>query len=134
MRIIENLTDAYSEQLLRLYKQAWWSVDRTLDETRRCLIGSQRTIGILNESGTLVAFSRGLTDYTFKALIFDVIVDEHHRGNHLGDRLLSHIRTHPKLTGVKHFELYCRDDVLDFYVSRGFKRQSNGFHFMRAIA
>ena len=132
MRIIENLTESYCEQLLKLYKQAWWATDRTLDEAKRCLNGSQLTIGVLNESGNLVAFSRVLTDYVFKAFIFDVIVDEHHRGNQLGDRLLSHIRTHPTLAGVKHIELYCRDDVLDFYVSRGFERQSNGFHFMRA--
>ena len=108
-------------------------MDRTLNEAKRCLIGSQLTVGVLDQGGNLVAFARVLTDYTFKALIFDLIVDEPHRGNKLGDRLLAHLRAHPSLAHVKHFELYCRDDVLDFYVSRGFVEQLNEFHFMRAL-
>lgn len=131
MHIIENLPESHSEQLHRLYQQAWWAHDRTIDEARQCLLGSQLTVGILDEQERLVAFARVLTDRIFKALVFDVIVDEAHRGTHLGNRLISHVLDHPSLSQVKHIELYCRDDVLDFYVSRGFQEQSSELHLMR---
>lgn len=41
----------------------------------------------------LVAYARVLTDFTFKALIFDVIVSENQRGCGLGDKLTELIKT-----------------------------------------
>lgn len=131
MRIIEHLPESHGEQLHRLYQQAWWALERTVDEARQCLRGSQLTVGIVDEQDRLVAFARVLTDGVFKALVFDVIVDQAHRGTQLGDRLLTHVINHPMLSRVKHIELYCKDDVLDFYVSRGFEEQSSELHLMR---
>ena len=131
MRIIDHLPASRCEQLHRLYQQAWWALDRTVEEARQCLQGSQLTVGCVDEDERLVAFARVLTDGIFKALIFDVIVDEAHRGSQLGDQLIAHVVNHPRLSKVKHIELYCKDDVLGFYLDRGFEEQSPTLHLMR---
>lgn len=134
MRIIEQLSTAYSSQLLQLYLQAWWALERTTEEAERCLAGSQLTIGVVDDDGKLVGFTRVLTDYVFKALIFDVIVDQKYRGQGLGDRLISHVKSHPELSRVRHFELYCKEEVHDFYVAHGFVRQAGDLQLMRHTA
>ena len=58
MKVIYSFTDKHIEQVYWLHKQAWWSSDRTVEETKRCLEGSQVCIGILDEDDNLIAFTR----------------------------------------------------------------------------
>ncbi|TAK87874.1 MAG: N-acetyltransferase [Aquabacterium sp.] len=134
MRLIEQLSPAYRDQLHQLYLQAWWALDRTPEQAERCLAGSQLTIGIVDDDGRLVGFTRVLTDYIFKALIFDVIVDREQRGRGLGERLISHVKSHPELSRVRHFELYCKEEVHDFYVAHDFIGQAGDLQLMRYTA
>jgi GNAT superfamily N-acetyltransferase len=131
MQVIENLAPSYAAPLHRLYRQIWWGVDRTEEEAALCLQGSQLTLGVLDDAGQLIAFTRVLTDGIFKAFIFDVVVDQAHRGQGLGDVLINHVRQHPSLARVQHLELYCRNDVLDFYLERGFQEKNGEMHLMR---
>lgn len=133
MNIIYTLTEKHISQLHSLYQQEWWTKTRSLEETRSCVIGSQICIGLVDETSDLVGFSRVLTDYTFKALIFDVIVLKNHRGKGLGDKLLSLIKEHPKLKSVKHFELYCLPEMSDFYAKHGFTADVGEIKLMRLI-
>jgi GNAT superfamily N-acetyltransferase len=112
---IESLNESQVEDLHRLYQNEWWSRDRTLDATRRMLAAAEIFIALGDESGRLAAFARVLSDYVFKAFIFDVMVVPEHRGSGLGAALMDSILGHPRLARVEHFELYCRPDLVSFY-------------------
>ena len=131
MHIVHVLDRTRIEQLHALYLREWWTADRSLEETRCCVEGSQVCIGLTDDSGNLIGFVRAVTDYTFKALIFDVIVAEAHRGTGLGDRLIELVLEHPDLARVKHFELYCRPEIAPFYARHGFTAEVGGVRLMR---
>lgn len=67
MHIVETLNAQQIVQLHQLFQQEWWSESRTLEDTRRCVEGSQLCIGLIDPQETLVGFARVLTDATFKA-------------------------------------------------------------------
>ena len=131
MRIVHQLGEARIAQLHAFFAREWWTVGRSLYETRRCVEGSQVRIGLLDDAGDLIGFARVVTDYTFKALIFDVIVAEAHRGNGLGDRLVELVLEHPDLGRVRHFGLYCLPGVAPFYERHGFSTEVGGVRLMR---
>ena len=131
MNVIFNLNENHIAQLHALYQQEWWTKGRTLEETRNCVAGSQICIGLINTNDELIGFARVLTDFTFKALIFDVIVRENNRKTGLGERLLSLIKSHEKLQNVKHFELYCLPEMCDFYAKHGFTTDLGEIRLMR---
>ena len=97
MNVIQTFTEKQIRDLHQLYQREWWSASRTFEDTKSCLEGSQLCIGIVDGNGKLIGFARVLTDYVFKALIFDVIVAEESRKTGLGDKLMSLIENHPKL-------------------------------------
>jgi len=133
MNIIYSLTESHLIQLRALYQQEWWTKGRTLEETGRGVAGSQVCIGLVDTRDELVGFARVLTDYTFKAMIFDVIVRADHRKTGLGDKLLKLIKSHEKLKQVKHFELYCLPEMFDYYTRHGFTTDIGEVRLMRWI-
>jgi ribosomal protein S18 acetylase RimI-like enzyme len=73
-----------------------------------------------------VAFCRVLTDFVFRATIYDVIVAPPHRGQGLGRRLLDAITTHPRLQNVSVLWLCCEPDRVPFYEKWGFTIYNEG--------
>ncbi|HEX2750686.1 MAG TPA: GNAT family N-acetyltransferase [Verrucomicrobiales bacterium] len=119
--IIHTLTENQAQQLHALYQNEWWACERTLEEVHRLLAGNSLLFALCEgDTGTLLAFARVLTDGVFKALLFDVIVHPAHRGAGLGRTLMSHILSHPVVSGVRHVELYCRPDRTSYYGEFGF--------------
>ena len=49
MKIIDRLTEAQISQLHALYGGEWWCESRTLEQTKRCVEGSQIIIGVINK-------------------------------------------------------------------------------------
>ncbi len=131
MEVIYQLNDKHIHQLYGLYKQAWWAKDRTLDDTRKCILGSQVCIGLVNDSNDLIAFARIITDFVFKAIIFDVIVCPTNRGLGLGKKLMGIIENHDDLKTVNHIELYCLPEMNSFYESLGYSSCLGGISLMR---
>lgn len=132
IEIRDHLTEAQIADLYRLYQGEWWTNQRQEAEIRTMLKNCDLLFALVNtENDQLVGFARVLTDYVFKALILDVIVDESQRGSGLGRRLVEAITNHPALKEVRHLELYCRPDKVPFYQKWGFARASDGFNFMR---
>jgi len=100
MNVIRELSEKHIEQLHALYQAEWWTRGRSLENTKQCVSGSQICIGITSENDDLIGFVRVLTDFTFKALIFDVIVTQTERGKGLGNKLLSLVKNHA-INGVR---------------------------------
>jgi len=131
MTIIYKFSDEHIKQVHQLYKEVWWGKERTLEDTINCVQGSQVCIGILDSNDKLIGFTRIITDFIYKAIIFDVIVSTNHRNNGLGQKLMSLVRSHDKLKKVKHFELYCLPEMEAFYASFGFSTEVGGIKLMR---
>jgi len=133
-RLVHALDEPLVAQLHSLYEGEWWSKGRTLDDTRRCVAGSQVCFAIIDGTDRLVAFARVLTDFVFKALVFDVIVAPECRGEGLGDRVMTSVLQHDRLRQVRHVELYCLPEMLDYYRRLGFSEQVGAVRLMRRVA
>lgn len=131
--IVYKFNSKYIEQLHGLYQKEWWTNGRTLEETERGIGGSQICIGLVDENDDLQGFVRVLTDYIYKALIFDVIVSEKCRGGKFGEQLMELVLAHGDLKHVKHFELYCFSELSPFYEKFGFSTDVGGVKLMRCI-
>src|SRR5437870_1824724 len=113
---ISELNEGQVDDLLDLYRDEWWTQGRDARDVRRMLEASDLLVAFCDgTSKRLIAFARVLTDYVYKALILDVIVAPSHRGTGLGKALVDAVVHHPVLRTVRHFELYCRPDMIPFY-------------------
>lgn len=118
-----KLSELHKNQLHALYKKEWWSTNRSKKDVNSILQGSSFIIGIVEQStDALVGFARILTDYFKYAYIYDVIIDNRHRGKGLGKLIMHSIIKHPKLKDIKNLELTCRTEVVQFYEQYGFSR------------
>src|SRR6266550_7858998 len=131
-RVINSIDGQRLPQLMELYKDVWWAHDRTRAQVESLLKWSDLVIGLCDEADDrLVAFARVLTDRTFRAFIFDVIVSPTHRGRGLGHRLMEELLSHPIVKGVELVELYCRPELVPFYESLGFTSPASGVVLLR---
>lgn len=130
MQLVHHLTDDQIHQLHQLYQNEYWSKGRSLEDTFRCVKGST-IIFALVEQDQLLAFARVLTDYVFKALIFDVIVSPSQRAQGLGKQIIESIIGDSRLQTVKHIELYCLPELFEFYCQFGFTQETGAMQLMR---
>lgn len=133
MNVIYQLTPHNIQDLHQLYQNEWWTKGRTLSETEQCVNGSQICIWLIDEDGALQGFARVLTDYTFKALIFDLIVSSTYRGKGLGDKLVNLVKSNQELAHVKCFELYCLPALEGFYDNHNFTTDVGNISLMRCV-
>ena len=118
--IIEQLNQKQIVQLSELFKEMWWTRDRTMEEILVMLKNSISFGLIDNKTEDLVGYARVLTDEIKYAFIFDVMTVDYHRGKGLGKMLMSTIIDHPRFQRIKNFELTCAPDMVGFYVKFGF--------------
>src|SRR6188472_2347143 len=96
-------------QLLEFYRATWWAAHRTQSDVKRMLAGSDLVIPLVDgATDRLVAFARVLTDFIYRAVVFDVIVASDHRGRGLRARLMDSLVAHPRLAGIESIELVCQ--------------------------
>jgi predicted GNAT family N-acyltransferase len=121
LQVQDRLTNSQVEDLLRLYQSEWWSRGRQEADVRQMLQHCDEIVAITDTaSGRLVGFARVLTDFTYKAVICDVIVETGCRSQGIGRKLMETVVNHPRLRSVKHVELYCLPEMVPFYQRFGF--------------
>ena len=109
--------DFDAAQLIHLYRQAPWAKHRALEQAQAMLAKTDVVISAWD--GTrLVGFGRVLTDYVFRASIWDVIVDRDYQGRKIGTEIVRRILEHPTLQQVELFWLCTR--MPGFYERLGF--------------
>lgn len=133
LSVVFEFDDRQIRQLHALYQTEWWTRGRSLEDTRRCLQGSQVCVGLVDCAGNLHAFARVITDFVFKAVIFDVIVSGAARKGGLGSRLMEAITAHERLRQVRHIELYCLPELFPFYKRNGFSENVGQLQLMRIV-
>ena len=77
-----------------------------------------------------VGFARVITDYTTYAYLCDVFILAEFRGHGLGKWLVSCIRAHPRLQGLRRWSLATRD-AHGLYAQFGFRPLSNPERMMQ---
>lgn len=128
---IEQLDESQLVQVHSLMKNEWWCSDRSLEDVRRVVAGSDLMLACLNHDEEILAFSRVLTDGIFKAVLFDVIVRPDYRDRGVGKILVEQLVNHPILVSVKSIELYCPDRISGFYKGMGFDVSDSKLHCLR---
>jgi ribosomal protein S18 acetylase RimI-like enzyme len=132
--VIEKLTNEQIKDLYTLYQSEWWTKGRELSDVQQMIENSDVIVAFCEtKTKELIGFVRAITDFVYKALILDVIVKESYRGMDIGRALMDRIIEHPSLKNVKHFELYCRPEMLSFYKKWGFTEELGELHFMRRV-
>src|ERR1700758_2833069 len=95
---IERLTDPQINELHRMYQEEWWTKGRAVEDVRRMLQHTDVIVGFCEaERKRLVALARVLTDYVYKALVLDVIVEAESRGQGLARALIDAVVFHQSL-------------------------------------
>jgi predicted GNAT family N-acyltransferase len=131
-RFVEQIDDRLRGELMDLYRHEWWTNQRRDHDVARMLQHTDLVVGVCTDPGDrLVGFLRVLTDRVYKAVIFDVIVAQSHRGAGLGRRLIEYVLAHPMVAHVAHVELYCKPDLMPFYEQCGFAAPGPEMNFMR---
>ena len=89
-------------QLAELFDITWWAKDRPPDQVRRALEHSHPVLTAW-EGERMVGFTRVISDRTYRATIWDVIVRPSHQGQKIGaamiDRTLEELRRQGALPG-----------------------------------
>ncbi|WP_436926449.1 GNAT family N-acetyltransferase [Halosimplex amylolyticum] len=116
-----SLGPAATPELIDLYETYGWWADREEAPLRRALAATDEVVALRDEeTGDLVAAARVLTDYTYYAMVYDVIVRAGRRGEGLGEELLAALVTHPPLSDVD-LSLLAREGLVPFYEACGFE-------------
>lgn len=118
MDIVE-LDAADAEGLYDLYQDYEWWIDREPAEVRKA-IDNSITLGAWKDE-RLVASARILTDRTYYAKIYDVIVAADERGGGLGREFMAAVLDHESIDGLEP-ALLCREGLIPFYEACGFER------------
>ena len=122
--------DLSPEQLLKLFHQAPWAKGRTLEEASEMLRHTE--IAVCAWDGDhLVGFGRVLTDFVYRAAIWDVIVDKGYQKQGIGTEIIQRILNHPRLKKVELFWLCTRRP--GFYQKLGFSsKEQTGMVWSRS--
>lgn len=87
------------EDLQDLYQFTRWGRSRQLEQIAKMLEGTSMCFSV-RDKGHLVAFCRVLTDYVFRASLWDILVHPDYQGKGLGSRLLTYALDHPALRNI----------------------------------
>ena len=120
MTNVLDLTVEDAHALTALYQNYEWWADRDIDDVREALAETEVAVGV-EDAGSLAAAARVLTDYTYYANVFDVIVAADHRGEGVGKTLMAAVVDHPDLQHVDGLSLLCRQGLVPYYETVGFE-------------
>ena len=104
-------------KLTHLFNQAPWAKGRTEADAKQMLANTDLSVCVW-DGERLVGFGRVLTDYVYRASIWDIIVDKTYQGQGIGAELVRRILNHPRLKKVQLFWLCTRTPR--FYEKLGF--------------
>ena len=107
------------KKLISLFnKNTFWAKNRTKKMLLKMLSNSDIVISVW-EDRQLVGFGRATTDQTFRAVLWDIVVDKDYQINGIGKRIVKTILKNKLISKVEKIYLmttYCEE----FYSNNGF--------------
>ena len=117
----ERLDLDYTYQLLR---RTYWDKDLPYNRFKKCIEHSL-CYGIYLR-GKQIGFARVVSDFSETASIWDVVIDEAHRGKGYGKKLMTAILANPKTEEVFKWFLMT-EDAFELYQRYGFTSEKHPF-------
>jgi GNAT superfamily N-acetyltransferase len=122
-------------ELMGLFAEQWWTKGRRVDDVAAMLDHTDLIAAVTDtDTDHLLGFARVITDFTYVAVLLDVIVAEAARGNGFGAMLMNALVDHPRLAQVESLELSCQENLEAFYARWGFTARVGGSRLMRRTA
>jgi GNAT superfamily N-acetyltransferase len=88
--------------------RSYWAADIPREVVARSLANSL-CVGAYTAAGAQIGLSRVISDFATFAYLCDVYVLESHRGRGLAKAMMQATLSHPKLAGLRRFNLITRD-------------------------
>ena len=86
-------------ELQELYRFTSWGRSRSISQIDRMIEGTDMCFSARYE-GKMVAFCRIVTDFIFRASLWDIMVHPDHQGHGLGSKLISYALKHPAISDI----------------------------------
>ena len=116
------------DNVCKLLNKTYWANNRKMEINKKAIENSI-CIGIY-KNNEIIGFSRIVTDYATMYWLADVIIDENHRKNGLGKKLIEIITQMKELDGL--FGILATKDAHGLYEKYGFNKV--GEKYMRKDA
>lgn len=116
-------------ELVDLYRFTHWGRSRTVEQIDRMLQGSSLCFSARHDE-RLVAFCRILTDFVFRASLWDILVHPDHQGRGLGTALLRYALDHPAVKPIPLIVTYT-SDLVPFLRRLGFASDEGNMQLLR---
>ena len=105
-----------------LHRNAFWAQERTINDLRKCLANSDVIISIWSNN-ELVGFGRALSDGIYRAVLWDVVIDQNHQGKGYGKMIIKNILESKEIQYTKKIYLMTTSKK-SFYSQFDFKEVS----------
>jgi len=106
-----------------LSTNAFWAQQRSLLDVKKMLAGS-RVVVTLWKAHQLVGFGRATTDGVYRAVLWDVVVDQEHQSKGYGRKIVSALLNHPSIKKAEKVYVMTTNSER-FYLSLGFSCPEN---------
>lgn len=118
-----------ANDLQDLYRFTRWGRSRSIEQIEMMLEGTSMCFSV-RHLGRLAAFCRILTDFVFRASLWDIMVHPDHQGKGLGSSLLDYALLHPKIRDIPLIITYTSE--LSPFLSRlGFRHEDGVMMLLR---
>jgi ribosomal protein S18 acetylase RimI-like enzyme len=117
-------------EVMALYRFVWWGKSRTDEGIARMLQESSMCFSVRYKS-ELVGFCRLLTDFVYRASLWDIIIHPDHQGQGLGTALMNYVLEHPAVKDIPLIITYV-SDLYPFLEKWGFKQLPGAVLLLRS--
>ena len=98
---------------------AFWAKNRTIYDLKKCLANSDVIVSLW-VGNEIVGFGRALTDGIYRAVLWDIVIDQNYQGKGFGKLIVNSLLTSKKIKKTKKIYLMTSNKKL-FYSQLDFK-------------
>ena len=98
---------------------AFWAKNRTIYDLKKCLANSDVIVSLW-VGNEIVGFGRALSDGIYRAVLWDIVIDQNYQGKGFGKLIVNSLLTSKKIKKTKKIYLMTTNKKL-FYSQLGFK-------------
>ena len=106
-----------------LNKNAFWARRRSQSDIKTMLSNSQVIVSLWRQQ-QMIGFGRALSDEIYRAVIWDVVIDQKYQYLGLGKKIIDSILENKKISKVKKIYLMTTN-CKNFYLKMGFYPEEN---------
>ena len=83
-----------------LDRNAFWAKSRTIKDLKKCLANSDVIVSLW-VGNEIVGFGRALTDGIYRGVLWDIVIDQHHKGKGFGTLIVKKLLSSKKIKNTK---------------------------------